>query len=125
MATGALVGLLGGMIGRGGAEFRLPLLVVLTALPARLAAVPLSTLGAQWPVVVNLLAGTLVKAWAGASWATKMRTSTRAGRDRIPVPGKLSRHPRAMDRPLGDVMEDVQAHRTAQQLSHRAARCRR
>lgn len=97
VAVGAAVGLLGGMIGLGGAEFRLPLLiglfgflalqavilnkamsliVVLTALPARLAAVPLSALAPQWPVIVNLLAGTLIGAWAGASWAVKMRTST-------------------------------------------------
>lgn len=97
VAAGGAVGLLGGTIGLGGAEFRLPLLiglfgflalqavilnkamsllVVLTALPARLAAVPLSTLTPHWPVVVNLLAGTLVGAWAGASWAVRMRTST-------------------------------------------------
>ena len=97
VAAGAAVGLLGGMIGLGGAEFRLPLLiglfgfvalqavilnkamsllVVLTALPARLAAVPLSILAPQWPVVVNLLAGTLIGAWAGASWAVRMRSST-------------------------------------------------
>ena len=63
--AGALVGVLGGMIGLGGAEFRLPLLiglfgfvalqavvlnkamsllVVLTALPARLFSVPWSSL---------------------------------------------------------------------------------
>ena len=81
VAAGAAVGLLGGMVGLGGAEFRLPLLiglfgfvalqavilnkamsllVVLTALPARLAAVPVSILAPQWPVVVNLLAGMLV-----------------------------------------------------------------
>ena len=97
VAAGAAVGVLGGMIGLGGAEFRLPLLiglfgfvalqavilnkamsllVVLTALPARLAAVPLSILAPQWPVVVNLLAGTLIGAWAGASWAVRMRSST-------------------------------------------------
>ena len=97
VTAGAAVGVLGGMIGLGGAEFRLPLLiglfgfvalqavilnkamsllVVLTALPARLAAVPLSTLTPHWPVVVNLLAGTLIGAWAGASWAVRMRTST-------------------------------------------------
>ena len=97
VVAGAAVGLLGGMIGLGGAEFRLPLLiglfgfvalqavilnkamsllVVLTALPARLAAVPLSILAPQWPVVVNLLAGTLIGAWAGASWAVRMRSST-------------------------------------------------
>lgn len=94
---GAAVGVLGGMIGLGGAEFRLPLLisvfgfvalsavilnkamsliVVLTALPARLAAVPFSDLGAHWTVVVNLLAGSLLGAWAGASWAVRMRTAT-------------------------------------------------
>ena len=97
VAAGATVGLLGGMVGLGGAEFRLPLLiglfgflalqavilnkamsllVVLTALPARLAAVPLSALAPQWPVVVNLLAGTLIGAWVGACWAVRMRTST-------------------------------------------------
>ncbi len=69
--AGALVGVLGGLIGLGGAEFRLPLLislfgfvalqavilnkamsvaVVLTALPARLASVPLGALApSPWP----------------------------------------------------------------------------
>src|SRR3954451_18098901 len=95
--TGALVGLLGGLVGLGGAEFRLPLLislfgfvalqavilnkamslaVVLTALPARLASVPLAALAPHWPVAVNLLAGSLAGAWLGASWATRMRTAT-------------------------------------------------
>lgn len=85
------------MIGLGGAEFRLPLLigvfgfvvlqavivnkamslaVVLTALPARLVAVPYAALAPHWPVAVNLLAGSLGGAWAGASWATRMRTAT-------------------------------------------------
>jgi len=94
---GAVVGVLGGMIGLGGAEFRLPLLitlfsfaalqavivnkalslvVVLTALPARLAAVPWSVLAPHWSVVVNLLAGSLLGAWAGAAWATRMRSAT-------------------------------------------------
>ncbi|MFF3216979.1 sulfite exporter TauE/SafE family protein [Streptomyces sp. NPDC002886] len=96
-AAGAAIGVLGGMIGLGGAEFRLPLLislfgfaalsavilnkamslvVVLTALPARLAAVSASELAAHWPVAVNLLAGSLLGAWAGASWAVRMRSST-------------------------------------------------
>ncbi len=90
LAAGALIGVLGGMIGLGGAEFRLPLLiglfgfialqavivnkamsliVVLTALPARLLAVPLDDVTARWAVVVNLLAGSLVGAWIGATWA--------------------------------------------------------
>ncbi len=93
----AAVGVLGGMIGLGGAEFRLPLLitlfgfaalqavivnkalslvVVVTALPARLVAVPWSTLAPHWTVAVNLLAGSLVGAFVGASWATRMRSAT-------------------------------------------------
>jgi uncharacterized membrane protein YfcA len=85
------------MIGLGGAEFRLPLLiglfgfaalsavilnkamslvVVVAALPARLAAVPAAELVARWPVALNLLAGSLLGAWAGASWAVRMRSTT-------------------------------------------------
>ncbi|MEV7010235.1 sulfite exporter TauE/SafE family protein [Streptosporangium sp. NPDC051022] len=96
-AAGVAVGVLGGMIGLGGAEFRLPLLiglfgfaalsavivnkaislvVVLTALPARLAAVSFVDLGTHWAVAANLLAGSLLGAWAGASWAVRMRTTT-------------------------------------------------
>ncbi|MGW0034491.1 sulfite exporter TauE/SafE family protein [Streptomyces sp. NPDC003314] len=97
LGAGGAIGVLGGMIGLGGAEFRLPLLislfglaalsavilnkamslvVVLVALPARLAAVPAAELAACWPVAVNLLAGSLIGAWAGASWAVRMRSST-------------------------------------------------
>ena len=89
--------MLGGLVGLGGAEFRLPLLlgvfgfaalaavivnkamslvVVAAAIPARLAGVPLSDVMAEWPVVLNLLAGSLVGAWLGASWATRMATAT-------------------------------------------------
>ena len=92
-----MVGLLGGLVGLGGAEFRLPLLlsvfgfaalaavivnkamslvVVVVAVPARLAAVPVADVAAQWPVVLNLLAGSLVGAWLGASWATRMAAAT-------------------------------------------------
>ncbi|MFJ8159465.1 sulfite exporter TauE/SafE family protein [Streptomyces sp. NPDC096136] len=95
--AGAAIGVLGGMIGLGGAEFRLPLLiglfgfaalsavilnkamslvVVLVALPARLATVPAAEVAARWPVAVNLLAGSLFGAWAGASWAVRMRSTT-------------------------------------------------
>ncbi|GAA3023979.1 sulfite exporter TauE/SafE family protein [Kitasatospora albolonga] len=95
--AGAAIGVLGGMIGLGGAEFRLPLLislfgfaalsavilnkamslvVVLVALPSRLFAVPASQVAAHWPVAVNLLAGSLLGAWAGASWAVRMRSAT-------------------------------------------------
>ncbi|OEJ35165.1 permease [Streptomyces subrutilus] len=96
-AAGASIGVLGGMIGLGGAEFRLPLLiglfgfaalsavilnkamslvVVLVALPARMAAVPAAEVAARWPVAANLLAGSLLGAWAGASWAVRMRSAT-------------------------------------------------
>lgn len=96
-ATGAGVGLLGGMVGLGGAEFRLPLLigvfgfvalqavivnkalslvVVGAALPARLLAVPLATVAAHWTIVANLLLGSVVGAWLGATWATRMRSAT-------------------------------------------------
>jgi len=85
------------MIGLGGAEFRLPLLigvfgfvalqavivnkalsllVVATAIPARLVAVPLSDLTPYWSIVVNLLAGSLIGAYLGATWATRMATRT-------------------------------------------------
>ena len=49
------------------------LVVVLTALPARLVAVSASEVAGRWPVAVNLLAGSLLGAWAGASWAVRMR----------------------------------------------------
>jgi uncharacterized protein len=94
--AGAVIGVLGGLIGLGGAEFRLPLLiglfgfaalqavilnkamsliVVITALPARLIGIPYSTVVPQWPIVVNLLAGSLVGAWLGATWATRIRSA--------------------------------------------------
>jgi len=95
--TGAAIGLLGGMIGLGGAEFRLPLLigvfgflalqavimnkalslvVVVTALPARMLGVPYADVAEHWTIIVNLLAGSLVGAWLGATWATRMRSRT-------------------------------------------------
>ena len=81
----------------GGAEFRLPLLigvfgfaalqavipnkamsliVVLTALPARSFAIHFVEVIAHWTIAVNLLAGSLIGAWLGASWATRMRSAT-------------------------------------------------
>ena len=97
LGTGAVVGMLGGLIGLGGAEFRLPLLigvfgfvalqavilnkaisltVVLTALPARFLGVPFSDVAPHWLIVVNLLIGSLLGAWLGATWATRMRSAT-------------------------------------------------
>ncbi|MCO4239206.1 sulfite exporter TauE/SafE family protein [Pseudarthrobacter raffinosi] len=95
--AGAIIGVLGGMIGLGGAEFRLPLLigvfgfaalqavimnkamsliVVITALPARLVGVPLGELSPYWFIVLNLLAGSLFGAWIGAHWATRLKSKT-------------------------------------------------
>lgn len=94
---GAGIGTLGGLIGLGGAEFRLPLLigvfgfgaleavivnkamsliVVVSALPFRMGTVPAATILDHWPIIVNLLAGSLVGAWVGASWATKLKSAT-------------------------------------------------
>jgi uncharacterized membrane protein YfcA len=87
----------GGLIGLGGAEFRLPLLigmfrfaalqavilnkamslvVVASALPFRAAAVPFGAVAASWPIIVNLLAGSLLGAWFGAGWATRIASAT-------------------------------------------------
>jgi len=97
MLAGAAVGLVGGLIGLGGAEFRLPLLiglfgfaaleavilnkatsliVVATALPFRAGAVPLDLVLAEWPIILNLLAGSLLGAWLGAGLAVRMKSRT-------------------------------------------------
>lgn len=96
-AAGAGVGALGGLIGLGGAEFRLPLLiglfgfaalaavilnkamslvVVAAALMFRTRSVPVDQLVEHWSIVVNLLGGSLVGAWCGASWATRAHPKT-------------------------------------------------
>lgn len=95
--AGAVIGALGGLIGLGGAEFRLPLLigffnfvaleavilnkatsliVVVTALPFRAGAVPFGVIADSWMIVVNLLAGSLLGAWLGAGWATRLKSET-------------------------------------------------
>jgi uncharacterized membrane protein YfcA len=92
LASGAIIGALGGLIGLGGAEFRLPLLlavfgfvaleavilnkaisliVVVSALAFRSTAVPFADVLAQWPVLMNLLAGSLAGARFGADFATR------------------------------------------------------
>lgn len=94
---GGIIGALGGLIGLGGAEFRLPLLiglfhfaaleavilnkamslvVVATALPFRAATVPFGSIAENWPIVLNLLAGSLLGAWFGAGWATRLKSET-------------------------------------------------
>lgn len=95
--AGAIVGIVGGLIGLGGAEFRLPLLigmfgfaaldavilnkatsliVVATALPFRAGTVPLDQVLAEWPIILNLLAGSLLGAWIGAGLAVRMKSRT-------------------------------------------------
>ena len=95
--SGAVIGALGGLIGLGGAEFRLPILiglfgyaaleavilnkamslvVVAFALPFRASSVPLADVASHWPVILNLLGGSLLGAWLGAGWATVLRSET-------------------------------------------------
>ena len=78
--SGAVIGALGGLIGLGGAEFRLPLLisvfgfaaleavilnkamslvVVASALPFRAGTIPLNAMMEHGGVILNLLAGSL------------------------------------------------------------------
>ena len=52
------------------------LVVVATALPFRAATVPFSALASHWSIIVNLLAGSLLGAWFGASWATRLASQT-------------------------------------------------
>lgn len=94
---GAVIGSLGGLIGLGGAEFRLPLLlgpfrfaaleavilnkamsliVVATALIFRSRIVPFEAIAAHWTIILNLLAGSLIGAWFGAGWAMRAKSRT-------------------------------------------------
>ncbi len=94
---GTGIGILGGLIGLGGAEFRLPLLigafrfaaleavivnkamsliVVASALPFRTGTVSFDVIAGHWTIIANLLAGSLIGAWAGASWATRLKSET-------------------------------------------------
>jgi uncharacterized membrane protein YfcA len=95
--AGVAVGVVGGLIGLGGAEYRLPLLlgvfgfpplqavilnkalslvVVATALPARAAGVPWGLVREHWTTAANVLAGSIAGAWFGADWATRLRSET-------------------------------------------------
>ncbi|RMF03273.1 MAG: sulfite exporter TauE/SafE family protein, partial [Alphaproteobacteria bacterium] len=95
LGTGAAIGTLGGLVGLGGAEFRLPfllgafrfaaleavivnkavsLVVVAFALPFRTGSVPLESIAAQWVAIISLLAGSLPGVWVAAGWATRLRS---------------------------------------------------
>lgn len=93
LVWGSLIGALGGLIGLGGAEFRLPVLVgafrldtlqavilnkamslvvVSAALLFRLKTIPVDVLVSHSGVALNLLAGSLVGAWWAAGHAMTM-----------------------------------------------------
>lgn len=93
-ASGAAVGTLGGLIGLGGAEFRLPLLisvfgfmaleavilnkatsliVVASALVFRSTSIPFEELVVHRSIILTLLSGSLIGAWLGASFATRLK----------------------------------------------------
>jgi uncharacterized membrane protein YfcA len=97
LLCGAVIGTLGGLIGLGGAEFRLPLLiglfgfaaleaviinkatsliVVTSALIFRSQAVPVAQVLAHGNVILTLLAGSLLGAWFGADLATRLSART-------------------------------------------------
>lgn len=86
---GAAVGTAGGLIGLGGAEFRLPALVgvlrfsareavavnlvssfivLAAAFPFRAASVPLAEITPHLPAVLGMLVGSMSAAWIGAGW---------------------------------------------------------
>lgn len=90
---GALVGILGGLIGLGGAEFRLPVLVsifnyrtlqaiiinLLVSLVTvtfsfifRSGVVGLENVAANWVVIINILAGSLIGSYVGVHYATRI-----------------------------------------------------
>ncbi|HSQ41888.1 MAG TPA: sulfite exporter TauE/SafE family protein, partial [Fibrobacteraceae bacterium] len=94
-AIGLLIGTLGGLIGLGGAEFRLPLLVglfnfasleaviinkisslivVFFSIPFRSQSIAWSDVFSHVAVILNILAGSMAGAWVGAHYASKIKT---------------------------------------------------
>ena len=50
-------------------------MVVASALIFRSGTIPFGTIAAHWPIILNLLAGSLAGAWVGASWAVRLRSA--------------------------------------------------
>ncbi len=92
-AWGALVGVLGGLIGLGGAEFRLPVLVsvfsyrtlqaivinlivslatVTFSFIFRSGVVGLENVAKNWTVIINILVGSLTGSYIGVNYATRI-----------------------------------------------------
>lgn len=92
---GAVIGALGGLIGLGGAEFRLPLLigsfrfaaleavilnkamslvVVAAALVFRTRIISIETVASHGDIIINILAGSMAGAWFGAGWAMRLKS---------------------------------------------------
>jgi uncharacterized membrane protein YfcA len=92
-AWGGLIGLLGGLIGLGGAEFRLPVLVgvfkyrtlkaivinlvvslitVVASFIFRAGYLHLDRLTAHWNIILNILSGSLLGAYAGVHFAARI-----------------------------------------------------
>jgi uncharacterized membrane protein YfcA len=92
-AWGSVIGVLGGLIGLGGAEFRLPVLVgifrygtlqaiiinllvslvtVVFSFFFRVKIIPVDQITAHFPIILNILAGSLVGSYWGVSLAAKI-----------------------------------------------------
>lgn len=94
--TGAAISALGGLIGLGGAEFRLPILITVFALyphravrfnllvsfvtlafaaVTRLRIIPATDVAAYSDVILAMVAGGMISAWVGAGWLSRVEPS--------------------------------------------------